>query len=132
MNTIKYIEQPKKSYCCGQCCVAMAAGVAIEQVFAIMDKKGSTNTKTIHKALSFYGINCGPKKSLTPIFGNLSKLPHTAILKIKLDWKKSNWHWVLKHGDMILDPGKTGITKINEFIETPGHKITSFLKVSII
>ena len=126
---MNYIPQPIKSYCCGQCCVAMAAGVDLDEAFQAVGKKGATSTKALAKALKHYGIN-GQKTKLTPIRGDLSRLPETAILKVKLAWKKRNWHWVLKHGGKIFDHGKHGVIPIGDFAKIRSREITSYLEVN--
>ena len=127
---MKFITQPNKSYYCGQCCVAMVAGVSLEDAIEVVGNKKGTNTKQLHKALTHYGINCGSKNRLKPIRGNLSLLPHTAILKIKLAWKKRNWHWVLKCGDKVYDPSAKIPISIKRYAKFKDHIISSYLMVN--
>lgn len=127
---MKLVSQPEKSYCCGQCCVAMAAGVTLDEVIHVVGKKGSTSTKILHKALVHYGINSPSRTRLTPIKGNLSLLPDRCIIKIRLAWKKRNWHWVFKDGDTIHDPGKIGSLDINKYAKLKDRVISSYLKVN--
>jgi len=125
---IKYKAQPKDMYCCGQCCVAMFAGISLHQAFKAFGTKGSTKTKDISKALRKLKNRSATR--LMPIYGDFSKLPETAILKVKLDWEKYNWHWVLKCGGKIYDPGKNGVMLLSDYRKVKGYNITSYLKIS--
>ena len=55
MKTIDYIKQPTE-YLCGQACVAMLAGVTVEEVVSVMKNNKGTGKKDIENALNYYGI----------------------------------------------------------------------------
>lgn len=97
LKKITYIKQPTE-YLCGQACVAMLAGVTVEEVVAVMKNDKGTGKKDIEKALNYYGI-C-QAKNMTKA-DNSSVLPKVCILKVLLT-KYS--HWVLYYDGKYYDP----------------------------
>jgi hypothetical protein len=78
---IKYQYQPPGSSLCGQTCVAMIAGITLEEsIEAFRGKKGGTRTKEVVAALRKLGINCGDPP-LTRI--KSQELPDTCIVGLK-------------------------------------------------
>lgn len=51
----KHIRQPPASRLCGQCCVAMSAGVELKEVTKVLGTRGTT-TVAILWALSYFGV----------------------------------------------------------------------------
>ncbi len=88
MKEIKYIKQPTE-YLCGQACVAMLAGVVVEEVVSVMENDKGTGKKDIEKALKYYGIS--QAKTMTKA-DNHSVLPKVCILKVLLPQYA---HWIL-------------------------------------
>lgn len=97
MKKIDYIKQPTE-YLCGQACVAMLAGVTVEEVVSVMQNDKGTGKKDIEKALNYYGI--GQAKTMTKA-DNFSDLPKVCILKVLLP-KYS--HWILYYDGKYYDP----------------------------
>ncbi len=97
MKKINYIKQPTE-YLCGQACVAMLAGVTVEEVIYVMKNDKGTGKKDIEKALSYYGIR--QAKTMTKA-DDSSVLPKVCILKVLLP-KYS--HWVLYYDGKYYDP----------------------------
>ena len=95
MKEIQYIRQPTE-YLCGQACVAMIAGVSVEDVIRIMDK--ATGKKDIERALAHYGIR--QAKSMAKA-DNSTPLPPVCILKVLLPRYS---HWVLYYHGKYYDP----------------------------
>ncbi len=52
MKKINYIKQPN-DYLCGQACVAMLAGVTVEEVISVMNNDKGTGKKDIERALNY-------------------------------------------------------------------------------
>lgn len=97
MKKIDYIKQPTE-YLCGQACVAMLAGVTVEEVVSVMQNDKGTGKKDIEKALNYYGI--GQAKTMTKA-DDFSVLPKACILKVLLP-KYS--HWILYYDGKYYDP----------------------------
>lgn len=56
---MELIMQPPGSWLCGQTCVAMIAGITLEQSIRIFGKRSGTTTKQVIRALRETGIECG-------------------------------------------------------------------------
>lgn len=97
MKTINYIKQPT-DYLCGQACVAMLAGVTVEEVVSVMKNDKGTGKKDIEKALNYYGIR--QAKTMTKA-DNTSVLPKVCILKVLLP---KYGHWILYYDGKYYDP----------------------------
>jgi len=103
LKQIKYIKQPT-DYLCGQACVAMLAGVTVEEVVSVMKNDKGTGKKDIEKALNYYGIS--QAKTMTKA-DNTSVLPKVCILKVLLP---QYGHWVLYCDGKYYDP-EFGVTE---------------------
>lgn len=97
MKKINYIKQPT-GYLCGQACVAMLAGVSVEEVISVMQNDKGTGKKDIEKALNHYGIR--QAKTMTKA-DNSSVLPKVCILKVLLP---KYGHWILYYDGKYYDP----------------------------
>lgn len=80
MKKINYIKQPTE-YLCGQACVAMLAGVTVEEVVSVMKNDKGTGKKDIERALDYYGIR--QAKTMTKA-DDTAVLPKVCILKVLL------------------------------------------------
>lgn len=87
MKKIKFMKQPTE-YLCGQTCVAMLAGVTVEEVVSVMNNDKGTGKKDIEKALNYYGIR--QARTMTKA-DNKSVLPKVCILKVLLP---GYGHWI--------------------------------------
>ena len=117
MRAIQYIKQPTNEQC-GQACVAMLAGVTVEEVVAVMNNAGGTGKKDIERALNHYGIR--QVKTMTKA-DNASVLPRVCILKVLLP---RYGHWVLYHDGKYYDP-EFGLTEALY----PKARIQSYLEI---
>jgi len=63
--TIKQLYQPMGSKQCGQTCVAMIAGVTVEEVVKLIGKKGRTTHNDWRKALQVYGFDVLEKRRVS-------------------------------------------------------------------
>ena len=97
LKKIDYIKQPTE-YLCGQACVAMLAGVTVEEVVSVMKNDKGTGKKDIEKALNYYGIR--QAKTMTKA-DNFSVLPKACILKVLLP---KYAHWILYYDGKYYDP----------------------------
>ena len=97
MIEIQYIPQPTE-YLCGQACVAMIAGVSVEDVIRVMNNDKSTGKKDIERALDHYGIR--QAKTMTKA-DNGTPLPSACILKVLVSGYS---HWILYYHGKYYDP----------------------------
>ena len=97
MRKIEYIKQPTE-YLCGQACVAMLAGVSVEEVISVMKNDKGTGKRDIARALNHYGIS--QAKAMTKA-DNASVLPQVCILKVLLPGYS---HWILYYDGKYYDP----------------------------
>ena len=126
-SALVLVSQPERSHCCGQCCVAMVAGVSLEAAKKAVGKNGRTSTRVLRKGLINLGLR--PRRGkLRPIYGDLSKLPETCILKTVTPWRQSGWHWVLKYKKKIYCPSR-GVFQMAEYEIETDNKITSYLEI---
>ena len=89
MKEIQYIKQPTE-YLCGQACVAMIAGVSVEDVIRVMNNNDkSTGKKDIERALEHYGIR--QAKTMTKADNRTPLLPGYS-------------HWILYAHGKYYDP----------------------------
>lgn len=97
MKEIRYVKQPN-AYWCGQACVAMLAGVPVEEVVSVMGNDKGTGKKDIARALDHYGIR--QAKTMTKA-DNATVLPRACILKVLMP---KYGHWVLYYDGKYYDP----------------------------
>ena len=116
MKEIQYIQQPTE-YLCGQACVAMIAGVSVDDVIRVMNNDQATGKKDIERVLDHYGIR--QAKTMTKADNN-TPLPPVCILKVLLPRCS---HWVLYYHGKYYDP-EFGLTdelyskaKIQSYLE---------------
>ena len=97
LKEIHYIQQPTE-YLCGQACVAMIAGVSVDDVIRVMNNDQSTGKKDIEWALDHYGIR--QAKTMTKANSD-TPLPPVCILKVLLPRYS---HWVFIYHGKYYDP----------------------------
>lgn len=118
IESINYIKQPN-SKACGQACVAMLAGVEVEDVFKVMHTKASTTIGQIIEALDHYGIK--HSKGNRRISKKNPDFSDVCILTVHMP-KYS--HWVLRFKGKFYDPEFGVLEKCH-----PDGKITSYLEI---
>lgn len=101
----RLVLQPEGSALCGQCCVAMAAGVSLRRVIKLMgDSPAGVGTAEIRLALDSFGLKCAPrmrvvKDKLGPVqvrralLHTVQRVPSTVN------------HWTLLWDGGVFDPG---------------------------
>lgn len=119
--TIRHIVQPVDSSLCGQCCIAMAAGISLSEAIKTVGHKRGTRTKEVVAALRALGINCEEK--LVRISRKKPVLPKRAILAIG-NHKRKRYHWMLSWDGELFDPGDSWPRHYNG-----EWAITSYLKI---
>ena len=121
-----HLKQPERSSLCGQTCIAMAAGVPIDEVVAHMKTKGGTRTKQLVEEFKRYGIH--PKTDKLVKWDGVTRPPDFALMKMVFDdhpSRKTNpSHWVLNWEGVVHDP-ECAI----EGVHCPG-RFTSYLELT--
>ena len=123
---MKHIAQPKGSNLCGQTCVAMIAGITLDESIKVFGKSGCTTTKDVASALRKLGIPCDDRvirirKGENPIsVGTVVKMVVLHCDK----WPKHCSHWVVLYGELYYDPAASVGIGYGD-----GVRITSYLPV---
>lgn len=117
-----HLQQPEKSSLCGQACVAMIAGITLDESIKVFRTKGGTRTSDVYRALTTLGIKCGDK--LVRLKDGIQK-PNICIVKLHFSDTK-NTHWTVWNHNHFYDPGLE--FPIEEY---PKHLVreTSFLPI---
>jgi hypothetical protein len=106
--TPNLIIAPEGSNCCGQACIAMAAGVSLDRAFEATGKRGGTHTKHVVAALHVLGVKTDARAR------RMSKtkpvLPQRCLVsictkKVKGEYKLG--HWMLHWDGKMYDPRGT-------------------------
>lgn len=116
---MKYIQQPPGSWLCGQTCVAMIAGITLEEAIAIFGKRSGTTTKQVIQALTAAGVKCGTR--LYP--ARSYPRPDFCMAIVHFKGTKST-HWTIWRDGRYYDPA-FGI--IEEY--PPDAWVTSYLAI---
>lgn len=119
---MKLIRQPKESYRCGQCCVAMISNIPINEACFKMGKTGYTFASDIYKRLG------KPRKR---------KLRFTVRNRdnsiLFVQWKNVEYgHWVVFNNGRIYDPAMSKsrtFTDYKDWLDRKGARIAFKLKV---
>jgi ABC-type bacteriocin/lantibiotic exporter with double-glycine peptidase domain len=121
MNLV--LQKPKSS-CCGQCCVAMVAGIKLKASYKIFGTKGGTTTKAVRRALDKLGYQVN-ERLLT--FRHELALPSPCILVLRFPKEVQRaGHWVVYDNGLIYCPS-LGIYPYIELCAREGVKCTSYL-----
>jgi hypothetical protein len=128
---INHIFQPPGSSLCGQTCVAMIAGITLDDsIEAFGGKKGGTRTKDVVAALQKLGINCGDPP-LTRFNGDCFT-SDTCIVKLRFE-ESNHSHWTLWHEGRYYDPDEYAAYIMNKSLNGnkywEGVRPTSYLPI---
>ena len=93
---MKHLRQPKNSHLCGQCCVAMAAGVSLDAVIALLGR-GRTTHREVTAALRALRVRPGPWRRR-----RLASIEGPALVSIGP--AEGEGHWVYLQGGRVYDP----------------------------
>ena len=100
---MELILQPKGSYKCTQCCVAMVAGVSLKKSIQAFGLSHATNLYAMRNALKKLGFESAEKYKS---FGRKAKkLPDTCILWMQWKGRKVG-HCVVFHREKDNDEGQ--------------------------
>lgn len=118
---INLIRQPDNSNLCGQACVAMIAGISLNESIKLFNSKGTTNTKKVYYALQKRGISCSNKA----VRIKKNNKPKLCMVIIHYSGCK-NTHWCIWNKNKYYDPVR-GIRKELDSFE----RETSFIKINL-
>lgn len=123
---MKLITQPEGSSLCGQCCIAMAAGVSLKRATDAIGHNGGTRTSEVVKALRKLGIDCADR--MVRPSRKRPNIPQRAFLAIHRlpnedEKRKAKWHWLLQWDGKIYDPSEQWPDGYKNW------KITSYLEI---
>lgn len=104
---------------CGQACIAMLAGVPLEEAVAVMHTSGPTSIGQLIQALDHYGIAHSGKN--TRLSKKNPELPEMAVLTVHFP---EYAHWVVYHKGKYYDP-EFGLLDACH----PEGRVTSFLQI---
>lgn len=96
------VLQKPGSFNCGQCCVAMVAGLDRKASCKVFGTKGSTTTKMVRRALKKLGYESNERLKT---FRKESALPGTCMLVLRFPKEvQYTGHWVVYHNGLIYCP----------------------------
>lgn len=120
ISEIKYVMQPNPA-ACGQACIAMLAGIEVEEAMKVMKTRGSTSIGQLIDALDYYRIKHSERNirisKKNPTYSEAS------ILTVHMP---GYTHWVLYYKGKYYDPEFGVLDSCH-----PDGKITSFLDIDI-
>jgi hypothetical protein len=117
------VRQKPGSFNCGQCCVAMVAGIERKASCKIFGTKGVTTTKSVRRALKKLGYLANERLKS---FRKESALPATCLLRLSYPKEVQRYgHWVVYHNGLIYCPS-LGIYPYAQ-LGTMGEKSSSYL-----
>lgn len=112
-NTIKLFSHMKRAdeklvvqthpTCCGQACVAMVAGITLEESIKIFGHKRGTTTKQVRRALTECGWIPAEKLKIVPRV-HRKGYAKLAVCLFKVVWPDKSSHWILNWQGTIYDP----------------------------
>ena len=97
---MQHLKQDKENNC-GQTCVAMIAGISIEESEKVFGHSCSTRTREVVKALRKLGFEPQTDNLVRSKWGNTPDA--LAILKMTFNEKQRSGHWVVSYYGWIYD-----------------------------
>jgi hypothetical protein len=97
---MKHVEQPPRSKCCGQACVAMVLGRMLADIVAVIGNKG-THYTTLRRAAWHYSREFSPV-----IMARSQPLPDAGVHIARIIWSRKPHasHFVVLVGRKVHDP----------------------------
>mgnify|MGYP003132488658 CR=1 FL=1 len=112
---IELVEQPRSSNLCGQACVAMLAGVTLDEAIKVVGTRGKTTSLQLGRGLAELGhILCG----CVLIRGNPEKIESSEPILVRTHYfsrytGKELTHWVVVHREFMFCP-TVGLTPLHD------------------
>lgn len=95
-------QQPKDSSTCGQHCVAILCGIMPSTAIVKVGHQRGTYHKELTPVFRMYGWIAQSDKLIKIKKDTI--IPETCLMKMWFS-KKSHTHWMIKHKDLLYDPG---------------------------
>jgi len=113
---IRKLYQPEGSNLCGQTCVAMIAGVTIDEACTAVGHRHSTNARALYRGMENLGIIYNPTKRINGVRSNCF-VPSCCIARVHYKLGKRT-HWVVIWDNDIYDPIKDNSAwRVTSYIE---------------
>lgn len=118
---VQLVRQPENSSLCGQCCIAMAAGVSLKAAVQAVghSRNSGTSTREVIDALRRLGV--GSAERCRRISRARPEYPPRAILVVRQNGNK-RYHWVYYEKGAFYDPEE-------RWPRYGGWRVTSCLEV---
>lgn len=97
IDSISYIKEPT-GYLCGQTCVAMLAGVSVDEVIKVIGTDKGTSKQELKKGFDYYGIRYAPKSTS---YDPKVSLPDLCVIRMILP---GYGHWGIYYKGLYYDP----------------------------
>lgn len=97
------VHQPAGSSLCGQACIAMAAGVSLDEAIEAVGHAKATSTKEVVAGLRKLQVEADSR--CRRVSHQRPKYPRRALL-VARNKGCTNWHWLLHWDGKIYDPGE--------------------------
>ncbi len=128
---MRLVRQPEGSALCGQCCVAMVAGVSLRRAIAAVGvefTERGTETRQIVAGLRALGVRCsGRLRRVSRARPVLPARCLVAIIQYRPDAdgerQPTRSHWMVSWDGQIYDPGERWPEGF------AGWKITTYLEI---
>jgi hypothetical protein len=114
---MRLVKQEPGERTCGQCCVAMLAGISRAEAIGLVGTRGGTGSTALREALAVYGIELGRAVR----FGHrtIAAMPPTAIVRSyrrRPQTKTYPSHWMVWHDGQMWCPDR-GRFKVADWME---------------
>jgi hypothetical protein len=108
MTTLTMVFQPDSTGMCGEACVAMAAGVTLDEAVRAVGssvlRQPGTDDRDLIRGLRKLGVKLGPYTNYEDRKSRIVQMPDFAIMSVVDD--KTKWgHWVVVKDGVVYDPG---------------------------
>lgn len=121
-QTVRHLKQPKRSKTCGQHCVAMMAGVSVDDVISRFGSSATSQAKILEIAKAF-GLR---QSSNLWVLNRDGELPNTGIIKLRKARRKY-FHWACIIDGILHDPSQEVPGRL-----ASGYKVVAFMPIDII
>lgn len=125
MRQLELVLQPRDSKLCGQACIAMVAGVSLDEAVKVVGHTQATRTQDLIKALAHFGIHSDRKLSVAPRAKRFTKNWCSAIISIQrvVNYKGCEpkfSHWIVNDHGKLLDPSGANSLEYGRVISALG------------
>lgn len=120
-RNLRLIRQPEGSSLCGQCCLAMAAGVPLETALRAIGHRRASGTTTADLVAGLARLGISSQSRCRRISRATPAYPPRSLLVVRNGTGK-RYHWMLHWDGIIYDPS-------GRWPDYEGWRITSYLEI---